>query len=304
MLINKIVIGVSGGPDSMYLLNELIKNKRFEPIVVHVNYNFREESNEEQEFVEQFCKVNNVRLYINNVQESDWNKYKHLGNKQSMARELRYDEYFKVAKENNTKHIFVAHHKDDFIETAIMQEAKSGDYLYFGIPEETRRDEYIIRRPLLNKWKSELIESLEEDNIEYKVDSSNLEPIYERNRVRLELSNKTKEEKEEIYNKFAKMNKEKKTLRKEVDDQFEELKESEFDWDKFNNIPKEVRRFVVYKWLTSHSSRVNISSDKLDGVVEFLLNKRGDKSYRLMENIFMSVKKGKIIIYNNYGNRE
>ncbi len=283
----------------MYLLNELIKNKRFEPIVVHVNYNFREESNDEQEFVEKFCKDNNVKAYINNVQESDWEKYKHLGNKQSMARELRYDKYFEVAEENNTKFIFVAHHKDDFIETAIMQEDKSNDYLYFGIPEETKWNGFIIRRPLLNKWKSDLIESLEEDNIDYKIDSSNIEPVYERNRVRLELSNKTIDEKEEIYNKFVEINNSKQSLREEVDVQYNVLVESEYEWESFNNIPQEVKRFVVYKWLINHETRINISSDKLDGVVEFLLNKRGDKSYRLMENLFMSVKKGKIKIYNN-----
>ncbi len=299
MLINKIVIGVSGGPDSMYLLNELIKNKRFEPIVVHVNYNFREESNEEQKFVEQFCKDNNVKLNLTNVQESDWDKYKHLGNKQSMARELRYEKYFEAAKENNTKFIFVAHHKDDFIETAIMQEAKSNDYLYFGIPEETKWNGFIIRRPLLNKWKSELIESLEAENIEYKIDSSNLEPVYERNRIRLELSDKSIEEKEEIYDRFMTINNLKSDLREKVDVHYKELEESEFDWDTFNNIEEEIKRFIVYKWLINHETRINISSDKLDGVIEFLSNKRGDKSYRLMENLFMSVKKGKINIYNN-----
>ncbi len=288
----------------MYLLNELINNKRFEPIVVHINYKFRSEADEEQKFVEDFCKNNNVRFYTTVVKESDWEKYSHLGNKQSMARELRYEKYFEVAKENKTRFIFVAHHKDDFIETAIMQKRKSNDYLYFGIPEETKWNDFLIRRPLLNKWKSEIISSLENDGIEYKIDYSNLEPIYERNKIRIELSEKTIEEKEQLYNKFKNINEQKETLRKEVDQHYIKLVNSEYEWDVFNEISKEVKRFVVYKWLINSESRINISSDKLDGVVEFLSNKRGDKSYRLMENLFMSVKKGKIIIYNNYGNRK
>ncbi len=299
MLSRKIIIGVSGGPDSIYLLNEVNNKNRYVAIAVHVNYHFRDESNEEQKFVEDFCKDRGIKLYVVDVTKDDLEKYSYLGNKQSMARQLRYDKYFEFAKQEGTEHVFVAHHRDDFIETAIMQESKSNDYLYFGIQQNTKINGFEITRPLLNKWKDEIIDSLNEQRLEYKIDKSNFEPVYERNKIRLDLQSKTKEEKESIYNRYQEINSSKEELRNEVNKQYDELVKSEFDWDVFNNINNDVKRYVVYKWLIEQENRINISSDKLEGIIEFLSNKRGDKAFRLMEKVFMSVKNSKIIIYNN-----
>ncbi len=282
----------------MYLLNEVANNKRFTPIAVHINYNFREESKDEQTFVEEYCKSNNIKLYTFEVDEENWNEYKYLGNKQSMARQFRYDKYFEVADKEDTDHIFIAHHKDDFIETAIMQENKSNDYLYFGIQQNNKIGKYKITRPLINLWKKEIVDSLDERNIEYKIDKSNLEPIYERNKIRLELNKLTINEKQDIFNRFEEINKSKEELRQETDKYYEELINSELDWNTYNSIPQHVKRYVVYKFLINSKERMNISSDKLDSIVEFLDNKRGDKSYRLMEKVFLSVKNSKIIVYN------
>lgn len=299
MLLNNIIIGVSGGPDSMYLLNEVNKKPKFIPIAVHINYNFREESYEEQKFVENFCNENGIKLFVFEVKESDWDKYKYLGNKQSMARQLRYDKYFEIAKQEKTKHIFIAHHKDDFIETAIMQERKSNDYLYFGIQQINVINGFIINRPLIDMWKEDIINSLNENGLDYKIDKTNFEPIYERNKIRLELKDLSKEHKEKIFIKFNEINDSKKDLREKVDSSYDSLIKSNLDWVIFNEIHNEIKRYVIYKLLINSETRINISSDKLDGIVEFLKNKRPEKSYRLMKNVFMSVKNSKIIIYNN-----
>ncbi len=150
MLINKIIIGVSGGPDSMYLLNELYNNKKFEPIVVHINYNLREESKEEQKFVEDYCNDYNIKIYSFELTEEDYEKYSYLGNKQSITRQQRFDKYIEVAKENNARDIFIAQHKDDFIETAIMQQNKSDEYLFYGIQKLSTYNGIRIHRPLLD----------------------------------------------------------------------------------------------------------------------------------------------------------
>ncbi len=298
MLINKIVIGVSGGPDSMYLLNKLYNDRKYEPIVVHVNYNFREESKEEQLFVEEFCKERNIKCFSFEVKESDWKKYKHLSNKQSMAREYRYDKYFEVAKKVGTKHIFIAHHKDDFIETAIMQENKSEDYLFYGIQQITKVNEFTITRPLINMYKEEILKYMKDNNLEYKIDKSNFEPIYERNKIRIELDKLSWGEKETIWSKFNGINMKKEELRYKTDIFYDKWADSDFDWEEFQFIHPEVKRHVIYKFLIKSKTRVNITSDKLDAIVEFLSNKRGDKNYRLMENVFLGVKNSKIIIYN------
>lgn len=296
MLINKIIVGVSGGPDSIYLLDKLSKKQKFEPIAVHVNYHFRDEANDEQKYVEEFCKQRNIKLYVVDVKDEDWIPYKYLGNKQSMARELRYDKYFEYAKLENTKYVHIAHHKDDFIETAIMQSNKSEDYLFFGIKDENRFKEFRVQRPLLNLWKKDIISSLENDDIKYMIDKSNFEPVYERNKIRIELSTKSVEEKEEIYNKFVKLNEDKKDLRERSESQYNKFVDSDFSWESFMSIDKDVRRYVVYLFLINSEKRINISSHKLDAIVDFIENKRGDKKYRLMEKVNLCVKNSKIII--------
>ncbi len=298
MLINKIVIGVSGGPDSMYLLNDLYNNRKYEPIVVHINYGLREESKEEEEFVTKYCKEREIKLYVFKVNEENILKYKSLGNKQSIYREFRYDKYFEVAKENNAKDIFIAQHKDDFIETAIMQKQRSDDYLFYGIERLSSNKGFRVHRPLLEMYKDDILEFMNSNNLEYKIDKSNFEPIYERNKVRLELSNLTRDEKDKIYEDFQKVNVEKEELRNTVDKYYKVLLESDLEYNTYTEIPDEIKNYVLYKLLINNNEqRINISSDKLNGLKEFLANKRGDKSFRLMENLFMAIKNGKIIIY-------
>ena len=60
-------------------------------------------------------------------------KYSHISNKQSMARRIRYDFYKQIANELEITKVFLGHHKDDFIETAIMQESRSNDLPFYGI---------------------------------------------------------------------------------------------------------------------------------------------------------------------------
>ncbi len=258
MQIKKVIVGVSGGPDSIYLLDKLIKDNKYQPIVVLVNYHLRDESNDEQLFVENICKKNKLLFFAKDVNQDDWNKYKYLGNKQSSARQLRYDFYFKIAKENNVKNIFIAHHKDDFIETAIMQYKKSNDYLFYGIKEKNTFGEFVINRPLIDKWKDELQNELDSKKIEYKIDKSNFEPIYERNKIRIELSKKSLKEKEKIYKRFKSINNKKIKLEIITNDYFDKFKKSNFDWNVFNSIPKYYKKYVVYKLMIDSKIRIYI----------------------------------------------
>jgi tRNA(Ile)-lysidine synthase len=145
----KVVVGVSGGPDSMYLLYKLYKKNRVTPVVAHVNYNFREESVKETELVRNFCKQNNIELYVLEVTEELLKEYAQYNNKQQMARIIRYDFYKDVANKVKAKDIYLAHHKDDFIETAIMQEEKSKDLPFYGIDKVKTYEGFTIKRPLL-----------------------------------------------------------------------------------------------------------------------------------------------------------
>ncbi len=308
MLRLKVVVGVSGGPDSMLLLTQLIESTKYKPVVVHVNYGFRKESKDDQKLVENYCKENGVKFYSTKVNKKIWDKYSYLHNKQSIARQIRYDLFYEACEKEDVNVIFTGHHKDDFIETAIMQEERSGDYLFYGISKDSYINGYNVHRPLMDMWKSEILEEVKQRSIPYNVDKTNLEPLYRRNQVRSDLNDLSIPEKDKIFEKYQKINDKNSELIHEVDSTYKKLFDSGLDWNVFNEIKDSIKPFVVYKMLINNKTRINISSDKIKAIIDFLKNKRGDKGYRLMENLFLTVKKSKIIIYNNnknnYGNRK
>ena len=105
---NKVIVGVSGGPDSMYLLTKIYRKRLHTPVAVHVNYNFREESVKEMELVKEFCKRNKIEFHILDVTKEVKEKYSHISNKQSMARRIRYDFYKQIANELGITKVFLS----------------------------------------------------------------------------------------------------------------------------------------------------------------------------------------------------
>ena len=215
-----------------------------------------------------------------------------------MARELRYDFYLELAKQNECDYIYIAHHKDDFIETAIMQEKKSKDYLFYGLKQENNYKGCILKRPLLGIYKHDIIKDLNEKQISFATDKTNLLPLYTRNIIRAKLKNKSIAEKEKIYDRFVEINKSKEEIRQKVDICFKDLIENDYSWEIFNQISEECKKYVLYNMFISWNKRININSEKLNAAIDFLKIKNGNKQYRLMKNVFLTVNKGKITLLN------
>ena len=97
---DKIVIGVSGGPDSMCLLDSLycLKDKlNIEIIVAHINHKIRKEADEETEYVKDYCKNKNIKCYVKKAEVEKLAKEQKLGTEE-MGRKIRYDFFKEVAK--------------------------------------------------------------------------------------------------------------------------------------------------------------------------------------------------------------
>lgn len=172
------LVAVSGGPDSMALLNMLYSQK-YKLIICHVNYHKRKESNYEQQEIEKYAKEKNIPLHV-----LDLNDKKHEGNFQAWAREIRYHFFKKQYDFYNAKGLFVAHHEDDLLETYLMQKRRKSIVSYYGIKEENDIFGMKIIRPLLKYSKNELLNYCKQNHIFYSIDSSNLDDVYMRNRIR------------------------------------------------------------------------------------------------------------------------
>jgi tRNA(Ile)-lysidine synthase len=293
----KVIVAVSGGPDSMYLLYKLNKSKFIDPVVAHVNYNFRPESKLETEMVVKFCKDNNIKVHTLNVDKEILNKYSHLSNKQQLAREIRYDFFKELAEKYETKEVYIAHHKDDFIETAIMKEGRSKELPFYGIEKLSEYKGLTIKRPLLNLYKDDILDKLNKKNIPYMVDKSNLDTKYERNRIRINLSKKSKKEKNKIFKYYKGINKSNESYKSLIDQVWKEFRNSEYDRRFFNSLTDDLKVQMMFKYLTYSSQYIKINKNKVEGAIEFVETKKG-KEYRLMENVFLTIKDSKIKIYN------
>lgn len=293
----KALVAVSGGPDSIYLLDKLYSLKKYDLKVAHVNYHLRPESNDEQQYVKEFCGQRKIDLFIKDVSNNDWETVSFLKNKQSEAREIRYKFFLDIMNKKNIKKLFVAQHRDDFIETAIMQERKSKDYLFYGIQDKLVYKDSIVYRPLLNLYKNEIIEKLNKKNIKFMIDASNEKLIYDRNIIRKKLSTKTTKQKEEIYKYYNSLNKSRELLRKRVKKVYKDFKESLYSVSFFRQVDFDLKKYIVYELLINSERRIKINSSKIEGVIDFIEKYNGqNKSYRLMENVFLEIKKDKIIL--------
>lgn len=291
-----VIVAVSGGPDSMYLLKQVINNTKLTPIVAHVNYNLRQTAERDKLLVEDYCKKNEISFNFLNVKKNDWEKAPPK-NKQSKARYIRYEFFQKIAFENNTNIVYVGHHLDDWIETAIMLEDKSDQYLYYGIKSQSSYKNLIIKRPLLNLFKEDIILKNKKENIPFEIDETNNLEDYERNRIRKNLIFLPKKNKRKIIKHFQIINKSKQKLEKKITNLYLDWKDSEFDWKFYSQVKSiEDKRQLIYKLITRSEKHINISFSKLDSIMEFFNSPAEKREFRLMENIFLEIIKGKIYI--------
>lgn len=199
----KYLLACSFGPDSMALFNLLLDGD-YDFGVAHVNYQMRgEESDNETKNLVELLKAKKIRYFANYIDGKDFS-----GNFQARAREARYDFFKDIMEEGSYDVLLIAHHKDDFLETYLLQRTSNRKSFYYGIKEETTLNGIKIIRPLLKYYKSDILQYCAIHNVKYSIDSSNLERKYTRNKIRLDVIDKMSlTQKEELFNEIQALNK-------------------------------------------------------------------------------------------------
>ena len=181
---DNIVIGVSGGPDSitlLYALNNLKEILNIKLYVAHINHLLREEANSETEYVEKVCKELGVQCFVKKIDASVEAK-KHKISTELAGRNIRYEFFDEVFYKVNANKIATAHNSNDNAETVLMNIIRgTGTSGLKGI--EAKRDEKYIR-PLVECTRNEIEEYCKTNNLQPKYDKTNDENIYTRNKIR------------------------------------------------------------------------------------------------------------------------
>lgn len=184
---DNIVVGLSGGSDSMALLYSLLEAQKqidFNIIVAHVNHGVRgEDALADQLFVEKVAIELNLLYYSKNVDMVQHGKEMRITAEEA-GRELRYGFFREILKGHGGGKIAVAHNKNDQAETILMRIMRgTGIDGLKGM--EFKVDDII--RPILNILREEIEMYIETKGIETVLDKTNLMPIYSRNKVRLDM---------------------------------------------------------------------------------------------------------------------
>jgi tRNA(Ile)-lysidine synthase len=181
---DSILVALSGGADSVFLLEFLLKYKRrfkIEIAAFHLNHNLRgNEANIDEQFCKNLTVQKGIPFFSTSKNVKLFAKRKRMSLEEA-GRELRYSEFHRIAKKHNYTKIATAHNADDNAETVLLNLIKgTGIKGLSGIPE--RREKII--RPVLVLSKKEILDYLNNKKINYRTDSSNFENNYQRNYLR------------------------------------------------------------------------------------------------------------------------
>lgn len=181
---DQVLLAVSGGVDSMVLLNLMLQlptECRPHISVAHLNHQLRVASKKEQEAVEQLCKQHKLPLYT-----QKWSKQDHpKSGLEAAARNQRYAFFLDTMVQNNFNKLVTAHHKGDQAETVLMKLVRGSALEHLSGIQAVRdfHDRKIIR-PLLEFAKKDLYEYAERSQLVYFEDETNQSLMYSRNRYR------------------------------------------------------------------------------------------------------------------------
>ncbi|MBP2072051.1 tRNA lysidine(34) synthetase TilS [Thermoanaerobacterium butyriciformans] len=184
---DKIVIGVSGGPDSICLLNLLLELKEMYELklfVVHVNHMLRgADADSDALFVEKFCEGINIPFFLFKEDVRRYAEEKGLS-EEAAGREIRYSAFNEVLKKVGGNKIAIAHNKNDVAETVLLNILRgAGTTGLVGIKPVNG----CIIRPLIRTTRDEILDYLTSKDFGYVIDATNKEDVYRRNRIRLKL---------------------------------------------------------------------------------------------------------------------
>lgn len=319
---DKVIIGVSGGPDSITLLDVLlkIKNKNiidFEIIACHVNHMIREEAISDEEYVKEYCSKNNIKCFTKRAEVEKLAKQEKCGTEET-GRKIRYEFFYEILEKEKANKIATAHNSNDNAETVLMNIIRGcGTQGLKGI--EPKRNKLI--RPLIECERKEIEEYCLANKLEPRIDKTNFENNYTRNKIRNmlipyikenfnpniiesinRLSDLSKMENEYLENQTKKAYNE---LIQEINVEEKKLAENDktllaLDLKRFNLLEKVIKnRLVLYTINELLGTKNGIEKKHIEDIIKLCSNNIGNKYLIPNKKVKILIKNKKIFFIAN-----
>ena len=311
---DKIVVAVSGGPDSIAMLKILIDLKKEGKIkaefyVSHINHMIREEAESDEEYVRKFCKKNGILFFVKRIDVVKMAKESKKGLEET-GRKVRYDFFDEVMGKVGANKIAIAHNLNDKIETIFMNIMRgSGINGLKGI-EPLKNNKYI--RPLIECERYEIEKYCEEEKLNPRIDKTNFDNTYTRNNVRNIVIPYIKEEfnpniiktikrlSELVIEEEEYFEKEVKKIYNEIvikESKIENKKEIILDLKKFNLQEKVIKsKLLIYTITRLFGSANGIEKIHIEDIIKLCNNNIGNKYLRPNKNTKIYINKGQLFI--------
>lgn len=300
-----IVIGVSGGPDSMTLLNILnnLKEKlNIKLYVAHINHSIRKEADEETEYVKDFCKKIDVEFFAKKVKVEEIAKELKIGTEEA-GRNIRYEFFEEVAHTVGANKIATAHNLNDNAETVLMNIIRGTSVSGLKGIDKVRDGKYI--RPIIECSRAEIEDYCKEKNLNPRYDKSNNENIYTRNKIRnLLIPFLQKEFNPNIVEGINRLSQiaieEEQFINKVVEKEYEKLQIAVdntiiLNLKEFNKLDYVIKaKLILYTISKVYGKTSGIEKKHIDDIIKLCDNNIGNKYLTPQKGIKIYVKKGKI----------
>lgn len=305
---DKLVLAVSGGPDSIAMLN-ILKELReeqsklnFEIVVAHINHMIRKEAKEDEEYVRDYCEKNKIQFYSKSIDVQKIANNNKIGTEEA-GRIVRYEFFDEILEKTNSNKVAIAHNKNDKAETIIMNLLRgSGVSGLKGI--EPRRGKYI--RPLIECERYEIEKYCEEQELNPRIDKTNFENEYTRNKIRnIVIPYVKKEFNPNIIETLSRMSElvteEEEYIEKHIKIEYKKIlieenkKQIILDLKKFNNEEKVIKsRLVLYTITRLFATSKGIEKIHIEDIIKLCKRNIGNKYLTPNKNIKVLVKNHKI----------
>jgi len=304
---DRIIIGVSGGPDSICLLNILVKLKEefnLTLFVVHINHSLREEADFEEEYVKRIAAQFNVEFFSKKV---DINQLAIEVKKstEEVARNVRYEFFNEILNKVKANKIAVAHNLNDSVETFLMNLIRgTGIDGLCGIQKENGN----IVRPLIDISRDEIEEYIIENKLIAMRDKTNSESIYTRNKIRNELIPYMKEINPEVINSIYRTSKvllsNREIIKEIISEKYDEIRLKEksvaLDKNKFlqlnSGLKNEILRLAINEF---NGDLVDVSMGTIDNAINIIENSQSGAVAKISKNVKIKISYDKLVLFKS-----